>query len=169
MFDWMLPEKHAIAILKKDHDTVKELFEKFENTDSSAEKEKIIAKAVKELKVHAAIEEKHFYPATRSARTEDLLQEAVEEHLSVKRIIADLLEMDPAEAQFDAKIKVLQEQVEHHVEEEEEDLFPKARKLLSEDELDDLGVVMEDMAHDLEAGGSPRDAVPGETDEAAPL
>jgi len=59
-----------------------------------------------DLAVHAAIEEKHFYPATKSARTEDLLQEAVEEHLSVKRIIADLLEMDPAEAQFDAKIGI---------------------------------------------------------------
>ena len=60
MFDWMVPEKHTIAILKKDHETVKELFEKFEKTDPSAEKEKIITEAVEELKVHAAIEEELF-------------------------------------------------------------------------------------------------------------
>jgi len=60
MFDWMLPEKHAIAILKKDHDTVKELFEKFEKTDSSAEKEKIITKAVEELKIHPPSRKKCF-------------------------------------------------------------------------------------------------------------
>src|SRR6267142_2435868 len=135
----------AIELLKSQHREVEALFKKIEKAEGE-EKQEIFEQIADALAVHAAIEEKHFYPASRSARTEDLLQEAVEEHLSVKRIIADLLEMDPAEAQFDAKIKVLQEQVEHHVEEEEKDLFPKARKVLSEDELDDLGVVMEDMA-----------------------
>jgi len=107
--------------------------------------------------------------AEAAARTEELLEEAVEEHLSIKRLIADLLEMDPAEAQFDAKIAVLKEQVEHHVEEEEGDLFPKVRKLLSADELEDLGVVMEDLAEELKEGGAPRAAVPAETGEAASL
>ena len=65
MFEFMMPEKHAISILKKDHDTVKELFDKFEKSDSTAEKEKVITKAVIELKVHAAIEEEIFYPAVR--------------------------------------------------------------------------------------------------------
>ena len=68
MFDWMLPEKHAISILKKDHDVVKDLFEKFEKADSTAQKEKIISRAVHELKIHAAIEEEIFYPAVRMSR-----------------------------------------------------------------------------------------------------
>ena len=158
----------AIELLESQHREVKALFQKCERANGEA-KRQLFEKIADALAVHAAIEEKHFYPATRSARTEELLQEAVEEHLSVKRIVADLLEMDPAEAQFDPKIKVLQEQVEHHVEEEEGELFPRVRKLLSEDELFDLGVVMEDMADDLKAGGAPREAVPGETGEAAPL
>jgi hemerythrin superfamily protein len=119
--------------------------------------------------VHATIEEKHFYPATKNTRTEELLQEAVEEHLSVKRSIADLLEISPEDARFDAKLAVLKEQVEHHVEEEEGELFPKVKKMLGEDELEDLGVVMEDMAEGLKAAGAPRESVPAETGSAAPL
>ena len=147
---------------------MKQLFKKCEKA-SGESKRQLFEQIADALAVHASIEEKHFYPATKSARTEDLLQEAVEEHLSVKRIIADLLEMDPTEAQFDAKITVLQEQVEHHVKEEEGELFPKVKKILSGEELEELGVVMEDAADELKAGGSPRDAVPGETGEAAPI
>ncbi len=159
---------NAIELLKMQHSEVKSLFQKIEKA-SGERKRELFEKIADDLAVHSAIEEQHFYPATRAARTEELLQEAVEEHLSVKRIIADLLDMDPAEAQFDAKIAVLKEQVEHHVEEEEGELFPKVEKMLSEDDLDDLGVVMEDMAEDLKDGGAPRQAVPGETGEAAPL
>ncbi|HEY4731397.1 MAG TPA: hemerythrin domain-containing protein, partial [Myxococcales bacterium] len=71
--------------------------------------------------------------------------------------------------QFDAKVTVLQEQIEHHVEEEEKELFPKVRKMLGKEELEDLGVVMEDMAEELKASGSPRESVPAETGSAAPL
>lgn len=159
---------NAIELLETQHEEVKKLFKKCEKASGEA-KRQLFEQIADDLAVHAAIEEKHFYPATKSARTEDLLQEAVEEHLSVKRIIADLLEMDPAEAQFDAKITVLQEQVEHHVKEEEGDLFPAVKKVLSSEQLEDLGVVMEDAAEELKAGGSPRDAVPGETGEAAPI
>ncbi|TMA40568.1 MAG: hemerythrin domain-containing protein, partial [Deltaproteobacteria bacterium] len=110
-----------------------------------------------------------FYPATKNARTEELLQEAVEEHLAAKRLIADLLEMSVDDPQFDAKVAVLKENVEHHIEEEEEELFPKVKKMLKEEELEDLGVVMEDMAEDLKAAGAPRESVPAETGSAAPL
>lgn len=159
---------NAIKLLETQHQEVKHLFQQCEKASGESKRE-IFEKIADDLAVHSAIEEKHFYPATKSARTEELLQEAVEEHLSVKRIIADMLEMDPADAQFDAKLKVLQEQVEHHVKEEEGDLFPKVKKLLSADELEDLGVVMEDLAGELEAGGAPREAVPSETDHAAPV
>jgi len=158
----------AIELLKMQHEEAKKLFEQIEAAEDE-NKEEIFEQLADALAVHATIEEKHFYPATKNARTEELLQEAVEEHLGVKRLIADLLEMSPEDAQFDAKVKVLKEQVEHHVEEEEGELFPKVKKMFKEDELDDLGVVMQDMADDLKAAGAPRESVPAETGSAAPL
>ena len=159
---------NAIDLLEKQHREVEQLFKKFEKAEAEEEKQRLFEEIGDKLAIHAGIEEKHFYPATRTARTEDELREAVEEHLSVKRIIADLLEMEPSNPQFEPKVLVLKEQVEHHVEEEEEELFPKVKKMLSRDELDDLGTVMEDLAQELEAG-APRESVPAETGSAAPL
>ena len=159
---------NAIELLKTQHEEAKSLFRKIEKADGE-QKQQLFEELADALAVHATIEEKHFYPATKNARTEELLQEAVEEHLAVKRVIADLLEMSPEDAQFDAKVSVLKEMVEHHVEEEEGELFPKVRRMLDAEELEDLGVVMEDMAEDLKAGGAPREAVPAETGSAAPL
>ncbi|HTO97414.1 MAG TPA: hemerythrin domain-containing protein [Myxococcales bacterium] len=157
----------AIELLKKQHQEVKKLFGKIEKAREG--KEELFEQIADELAVHATIEEKIFYPATKSARTEELLHEAVEEHLAVKRLIADMLKMSPEDEQFDAKVTVLKEQVEHHVEEEEGELFPKVQKMLGKDELEDLGVAMEEMMNDLKAGGAPREAVPAETGSAAPL
>ena len=158
---------NAIDLLKQQHDQVEELFKKIENAKSG--KEELFDQIADALAVHSAIEEQHFYPATKDVRTEELLHEAVEEHLAVKRIIADLLEMEPDDPQFDAKMKVLKEQVEHHVEEEEKELFPKVRKMHSKDELEDLGVLMEDTAQELKQRGAPRMQVPKETGTAAPI
>jgi len=160
---------NAIDLLEQQHREVKTLFKKYEKSEAPAEKRRLFEQIADDLAVHAAIEEKHFYPATKSARTADLLQEAVEEHLQAKRIIADLLEMDAGDAQFDAKMTVLREEIDHHVEEEEKELFPKVEKLLADDELEDLGMVMEDLAEELKEGGSPRKQVPVETGEAAPI
>jgi len=159
---------NAIELLKTQHEEAKGLFKKIEKAEDD-EKQDLFERLADALAVHATIEEKQFYPATRNARTEEMLQEAVEEHLSAKRLIADLLEMIPDDPQFDAKVAVLKEQVEHHIEEEEEDLFPKVRKMLEADELEDLGVVMEDMAEDLKTEGAPRESVPAETGSAPPL
>jgi hemerythrin superfamily protein len=158
----------AIELLKTQHKEAKQLFARIEKAEDD-EKEALFEELADALAVHASIEEKHFYPATKNARTEELLQEAVEEHLAVKRIIADLLEMTPSDEQFDAKIAVLKENVEHHVEEEEDELFPKVKKMFTKDELDDLGTVMEDTAEELKAQGAPRESVPAETGAAAPL
>jgi hemerythrin superfamily protein len=158
----------AIELLETQHKEVKGLFKKIEKAEEE-QKQDLFEQLADALAVHAAIEEKHFYPATMNARTEELLQEAVEEHLSVKRLIADLMEMSSGDPQFDAKITVLQEQIEHHVEEEENELFPKVRKMLKKEELEDLGIVMEDMAEDLKGAGAPRQSVPSETEHAAPL
>jgi hemerythrin superfamily protein len=90
MFDWLLPEKHAIAILKKDHDAVKALFDEFEKVEPPAAKEKIIHQAVTALKMHAILEEEIFYPTVRAHVGNKLMNEADEEHHVAKVLIAEL-------------------------------------------------------------------------------
>lgn len=160
---------NAIDLLEQQHREVKALFARYEKASSVDAKRRLFEQIADDLAVHAAIEEKHFYPATKSARTNDLLQEAVEEHLQAKRLIADLLEMEVDDAQFDAKMGVLKEEIDHHVEEEEGDLFPQVKKLLADDELEDLGTVMEDLADEIKEDGAPRAQVPAETGEAAQI
>src|SRR5438067_12794774 len=161
------PPMNAIALLKKQHEEAKELLAALEDAEVE-DKEELFEKLADALAAHAAIEEQHFYPATKDDRTADLLHEAVEEHLSVKRLIADLLDMPPSDAQFDAKVKVLKEQVEHHIEEEEGQLFPAVKKAHGAQELDDLGALMEETAEEL-LQSAPRNQVPLETGAAAPI
>ena len=80
MLDFLMPEKHAISILKKDHETVKDLFDQFEKAKSSAEKERIVSKAITELKMHAVVEEEIFYPTVRKHVGTGIMNEAGEEH-----------------------------------------------------------------------------------------
>ncbi len=161
----------AIKLLKLQHREVESLFEEFANAGERANKrrEQLCREISDALAVHAAIEEKIFYPATKDSRTEDMLREAVEEHLSAKRFIADLTTASADDEQFEAKMNVLKEQIEHHVEEEEKDLFPKVQKFLDSDRLQALGAEMEKMAEELKAADEPRMSVPGETDHAAPI
>ena len=161
----------AIELLKSQHREVEALFESYEKLGDNANKSKqsVFEKIADALAMHATIEEKHFYPAVKAKRTEDILLEALEEHLGIKRVIADLLKLDATADTFDAKVKVLKEQVEHHVEEEESDLFPKVRKVLDKDELTALASVMERTMKALMEKGEPRNAVPAETRQAPPL
>lgn len=160
---------NAIDLLERQHREVEELFEEIEETGEGAvkTKDRIAREIANQLAAHAEIEEKLFYPESRQEDTEELLRESVEEHLAMKRILADLLDTSPEDAQFDARMKVLKEQVAHHVEEEESELFPRVRKSLSKDELDDLGERMETLAEELEAEGDPSRNVPDETDSPA--
>lgn len=150
MFDWMLPEKHAIAILKNDHDTVKELFDKFEKADSAAEKEKIITKAVHELKIHAVIEEEIFYPTMRKHVGSATMNEADEEHHVARVLIAEL-DAGRSNDHRDAKFTVLAESVRHHIREEENEMLPKAKDL--EIDFIALGQQMLDRKEELEDDG----------------
>jgi len=121
----------AIDLLIKDHEEVKKLFEEFDTlTDRSKAKKKAIAdKICHELTVHTQIEEEIFYPKVREAiKDSDLMDEALVEHAGAKDLIAQILDMSPGEDLYDAKVTVLSEQIEHHVKEEEEDMFPKVRK-----------------------------------------
>jgi hemerythrin superfamily protein len=122
----------AIALLKDDHRTVEELFAQFEKASGDGRKETIARKICLELSVHAMIEEEIFYPACEGKiEDEDLLKESYVEHDAAKVLIAELLNGEPSDEFYDSKVKVLQEEIEHHVEEEEkrmEGLFAQARK-----------------------------------------
>jgi hemerythrin superfamily protein len=121
----------AIALLKADHRKVEELFASFESARGAERKQKLVQQICTELTVHTIIEEEIFYPACKGAVEEDLLSEAYVEHDGAKVLIAELLASAPDEEFYDAKVKVLSEQIEHHVEEEEkrvEGMFSQARK-----------------------------------------
>jgi hemerythrin superfamily protein len=121
----------AISLLVSDHKEVKQLFEQFEGLSdrSKVSKKRIADQICHALTLHTQIEEEIFYPAVREAiGEEDLMDEAVVEHASAKQLIAQLLAMDADDDLYDAKVKVLSEQIDHHVGEEEDDMFPKVRK-----------------------------------------
>jgi len=123
--------KDAIALLKEDHRTVEELFEKFEKADGEGRKQKLAEEICLELSVHVEIEEEIFYPACEGKVEEDLLKESYVEHDGAKLLIAEIMSGGVDDEFYDAKVKVLREEIEHHVEEEErrmEGLFAQARK-----------------------------------------
>jgi hemerythrin superfamily protein len=135
----------AIEMLAADHKKVKSLFKKFaslkEDGGSEDEKAALVKQICGALTVHATIEEEIFYPAVRAAIDDaDLMDEALVEHASAKELIAQLQEMASGEELFDAKVTVLGEQIDHHVKEEEGDMFPKVRK--SKVDTQDLGAQM---------------------------
>lgn len=145
----------AIELLTDDHDQVKAMFEEYEDLsgDDSRDDEKLtlIQQICHELTVHAQIEEELFYPAARSALDdEDIVDEAVVEHAGIKELVEELQAMEPSDELFDAKVNVLKEYVEHHVKEEEEELFPKVKKASDFDE-DDVGAQLADRKEELRA------------------
>lgn len=152
----LLPEKHAISILMKDHDIVKELFDRFEKSESAAEKEKIIADALTELKIHAVIEEEMFYPAVRKHVGKDLMNEADEEHHVARVLIAELDRDGRGNDHRDAKFTVLAESVRHHIKEEEGEMLPKAKAV--EMDFEALGQQMVERKKQLKRDGIPSDA-----------
>jgi hemerythrin superfamily protein len=121
----------AVALLKADHREVEELFAKYEKASGEGRKQKLAEQICMELTVHAKIEEEIFYPACEGKVEEDLLKEAYVEHDAAKLLIAQIEAGGPGDEFYDAKVKVLQEEIEHHVEEEEkrvEGIFAQGRK-----------------------------------------
>ncbi len=162
---------NAIELLKQQHQEVNELFSKFEGASEGAEKtrERLCQQIGDALAVHATIEEKIFYPESKQQNTEELLRESVEEHLSIKKLIASIMESELDDPQYEAKIQVLKEQVQHHVQEEESELFPLVAKSCSREELEDMGDRMKEMADELVEEGQPRASIPGQTDSPAQI
>jgi len=138
----------ATKLLKNDHDEVRAMFKEYEKTGDRAlaKKARLFEQIRDALTAHAKVEEEVFYPAVKAARSEeakDDVREATEEHKIVKTLLAELDRMKPSDEQYDAKMKVLIESVEHHAEEEEREMFKQARKHLSKERLESLGEEME--------------------------
>lgn len=137
----------AIALLKADHKTVETLFRKFEQAGNNARtlKRRLVDQIVRELAIHAVIEEQVLYPAIRAKVTKlqrDVL-EALEEHHVVKWTLKELETLPPDHERFDAKVFVLTQAVRRHISEEERELFPKVRKAFTPRELKDMGAALE--------------------------
>ncbi len=159
----------AIQLLKDDHKTVEDLFKRFEKLGPRAVKSKqdVVERIIRELSIHAAIEEMLFYPAVREAaaggKLDETTLEALEEHHIAKWVLSELEKMPAGHERFDAKVTVLMENVRHHVAEEEKDLFPKVNKALGRAQLDDLGEAMESLKKTAPTRPHPRspDEPPG--------
>ena len=137
--------KDAIALLKQDHEKVRELLDDLEKAamDDGGEAETLLETIEAELRVHTTIEEEIFYPAFREAASKKddtkLYYEAVEEHRVVDLVLPEIERGEAGSPEFAAKAKVLKDLIEHHAEEEEKEMFPRARKLMDKDELVELG------------------------------
>ncbi len=151
---------NVIELLKKDHETVSALFKSFESAKEAEQEdscEQIAREICQELTVHATVEEELFYPVVdakaqgQDEDTEDQVKEADEEHRLVKALVGEIEAMTSEDDHFEAKVKVLKDVVDHHVEEEEGELMPKAKKLLSKQELEEIGAEIESRKDELKA------------------
>ena len=148
---------NAITMLKSDHATVKRLLRELSESGDRAvkQREALVAQIEREIKMHAQLEEEVFYPAfkaaARGSEAEDLFYEAAEEHHIVDMVLPALKAANPKSKEFKAKAVVLRELVEHHIKEEEGDMFRTARELFAEDELRELGDMMQARRDSIEA------------------
>jgi hemerythrin superfamily protein len=160
---------NAITLLKNDHKTVEHLFKRFEKVGPRAVKTKqdIVERIVRELSIHAVIEETVFYPAVRQAvengDVDKMVLESLEEHHIVKWVLWELDRMSPDDERFDAKVTVLIENVRHHVADEEKELFPQVNKVYGRAQLDELGEAMTNLKKTAPTHPHPRspDEPPG--------
>jgi Trp operon repressor len=159
----------VLELLESQHAEVDQLIEQIES--GRANRAALFAELADKVAAHAAVEERIFYPAAMYPETSDMLHESVEEHLAVKRVLADMLELDLDDDtdEFEAKLSVLKEQLTHHAHEEEEaKLFPLLRRLMTEDERAGVGNEVLALFESL-IQQQPRRNVASETAEAAPL
>jgi hemerythrin superfamily protein len=138
----MTSHQDAVTLLTEDHRTVEQLFADYERGLQGPEpKRQVVGQIIRELSIHAAIEEAYLYPEVRKALGEggELVDEGLHEHQEVKQTLAALEDMDPADAAYDQKVASLIADVRHHVQEEEGEMFPKLRTALSAEQLADIG------------------------------
>ena len=148
---------NAITMLKSDHATLKRLLRELAGTSERAvkQRETLVQQIEREVKMHAQVEEEVFYPAFKAAArgtdNEDLFYEAAEEHHVVDMVLPALKSANPKSKEFSAKAKVLKELIEHHIKEEETQMFQKARQLFGDEELRELGDMMQARKDSVEA------------------
>ncbi len=133
-------------LLKQDHQKAKRLFEQLTDTSDRAVKsrERLFAQLKQELELHTEVEEQHFYPALRDQEeTKDLVEEALEEHNEVKEMLEELDSANKDDESWAEQLAELKENVEHHVEEEETQLFPRAQKVLKKEQADEIAGAIE--------------------------
>jgi ribosomal protein L17 len=158
---------NALELLAEQHREMDEIIARIDEGDD--DRQALFEDLADQLAAHSRIEETLFYPACKAAETEELLRDFVEDHLSMKRLVADMLELDVDSEEFDAKLTVLADELEHHAHEEEEGkLFPKLRKLVSEEVLRALGAEMLGVYQEALAS-HPGAEISRETGEAAPI
>lgn len=141
--------KDAIALLKADHRTVEDLFERFEKATRRDQKKKLADQICTELVIHASIEEEVFYPACQGKIDDDIVEEAYVEHDGAKILIAEIAAGSPDDEFYDAKVKVLSEEIKHHVKEEEQRDGMFAQAKAAKLDLDDLGLRLSDRKQEL--------------------
>ena len=133
----------ALKLLKTDHDKVKKLFKEFEEAHEAGNKlgmGELAGMIISELELHTQVEEEFVYPDTKAEdELEDITLEAYEEHNVAKKLIEEIKAMSPDDETFAAKVTVLQESVEHHIDEEEKEMFPKVRKAFDDEQLRAMG------------------------------
>lgn len=146
-------------LLKRQHRELEHLFDQVQSRTRAARRvrRRAFERLADEFAVHCAIEERLFYPTLLRGSTEDLLLKSAEEHLSAKRIVADLLVLDPGHTTWDAKVEVLRDQVLFHAAEEEQILFPRARYLLDDQQAANLGEDLERLASRVSSRDPRRD------------
>ena len=138
---------NALEMLKKDHDTVKEILDQLEDTTERATKKRteLFAKLKEELTDHETIEEEIFYPALLEfEKAREIVNEAYEEHQLVDYVLEDMSELSPSDEAWTAKLSVAKENILHHIKEEEGEMFKRARQALGKDQLEELAVQMEE-------------------------
>lgn len=137
----------AIELLTQDHREVDRAFDEFESTTDPERRKEIAREVITELSIHAGIEEVAFYPTVKEALPDlaDEIDHDLEEHKEAKQLLSDIQGMDPGAAEFESTFEQLITDVRHHVEEEENDLFPKVREAFTDEELRDLGQAMQDL------------------------
>lgn len=148
----------VFKLLKQDHQEVKQLFKKIEDSSDGAIKtrEKSFKDLARELAVHASLEERIVYPRLQEIEDlEDTVKEGIEEHHVVEQLMEEIAKMSAGDEQWMAKVSVLKEMVDHHVEEEEKELFPKASKALEKDEIEELGQTVAEEKKDMLRGTHP--------------
>ncbi len=158
----------AIELLEHQHEETEELFDRFQAGSDSEERGELVRTVIRDLRLHATIEEEIFYPAVaeRLGMDEEILED-LEEHHVVELVLDELEGMDPGDERFSAKVEVLSELVEHHVEEEEGELFPEIREQLDDEVLSELGRRMRERAQELEAQAEADEATKEELYERA--